>query len=60
MPKTNKNKTRARRANGSIRSVMTQFAARDMARPLRAAASIDFPNVNFAALRLCALALASK
>ena len=36
-----------------------QFAA-ELTGPFHSVATADFPDVNFAALRLCALALASK
>ena len=59
MPKTNKAKQRARRAAGAAKSTMKQFAA-ELTGPFHSVATADFPDVNFAALRLCALALASK
>ena len=59
MPKINKTKPHARRTAGANKSTLKHFAA-ELSGPFRSVTTLEFPDVNFAALRLCALALASK
>ena len=59
MLKKTKTKHHARRAASAAKSALKHLAS-EVTGPFHSAANADIPNVNFAALRLCALALTSK
>ena len=59
MPKKNKTKPHSRRATSAAKSTLKHFTS-ELAGQFHSVATVDFPDVNWAALRLCALALTSK